>query len=317
LTGFQRYGVAPETLVLTDKGHERIASLDGKEVSVWTGNDFESTSVFKVATEQKILRVTVDNGAEISCSDSHIFYVQPGYKTDVINPTPASELYVGDRLMKAQSYPITLGGTETFPHAYTHGFFVGAERFQKKNGSLSRASIFGARRVVLDDLDIERTDKQTLYFPETLPAMWEIPLSSEFSLETKLEWLAGLFDGGLIKRKNTDRPIWHLYSTSGDFLTQVKLLVQTLGGDTRVIANQDLGRFPYSFRISGQAMQNLIKLNIPTRTHKFPVIDYKRRGITTPKIAKIEDDYRTTDVYNFVGTEGHGAIFNGIYTSSN
>lgn len=319
MTGFQRYGVAPETLVLTRKGHERISSLDGKEAEIWTGSDFETTSIFKVAENKKILRVTTDTGAEICCSFDHIFYHQPGYTTAVIEEVPASELEIGMRLQKSPAFPVTEGGTKVFPHAYTHGFYVGAERFHKRGGALTRASIFGARRSVLEylELDEEKTDNISLHFPSSLPDMWDIPLDSDYSIETKLEWLSGLFDGGLIKRKTTERPIWHLYSTSGDFLGQVKLLIQTLGGDTRVIPNQDLARFPYSLRLSGVALQNLIKLNINPHTHRFPVIQYTRRGITSPKILKIEDDFRDTDVYNFVGTSSYGAIFNGIYTASN
>lgn len=318
MTGFQRYGVAPETLLLTSKGQEKISTLDGKEVDIWNGHEFETVSVFKVADDKRIVRVTTDNGAELACSDDHIFYVQPGYMPDVIVSTAASELEDGMRLMKSSSFPLScLGGEDKFPYAYSHGFYMGNERYQRKNGSLSRASIYGTRRQILDVLDVDHTDKVNLYFPKDFPAKWEIPLDSNYSLETKLEWLAGLFDGGLLKRKLAPKPIWHIYSESKDFLSQVRLLVQTLGGDTRVVANDDLGRAPNSLRISGHAIQNLIKLKIPTKVHKFPVIDYKRRGLTTPKIVTVEDDYRTSPVYNFLETQGHGAIFNGIYTSSN
>jgi ribonucleoside-diphosphate reductase alpha chain len=317
MTGFQQYGVTPETLLLTSKGHQRIDQLAGKEVDIWNGFDFEPTSVFKVATNKRIVRVVANNGTELACSDDHVFYIQNGYTPDGIIRVQASELEEGEKLYRAPSYPVCEGGEEKFPYAYTHGFYIGNERYLRKNGSLSRASIYGVRHPLLEHLELESSDKQNLYFPKDLPDKWEVPLDTKYSLETKLEWLAGLFDGGLLKRKMGPRPIWHIYSENKDFLQQVKLLIQTLGGDARAVSNQDLARASNSFRISGNAIQNLIKLNIPTRLHTFPVIQYKRRGLEAPKIISIEDDFRTSDVYNFVGTEGKAAVFDGMYTSSN
>ena len=317
MTGFERYGVAPETLLLTSKGYERIDTLAGQEVEIWNGHEFEMTSVFKVAEQKRILRVTANNGTELLCSDDHIFYFQPGYMPDVLIPTPASELEEGQRLLKSPTYPVCLGGEETFPHAYTHGFYAGNERYHRKNGSLSRASIYGIRRPILEYLEVESSDKESLYLPHDLQYKWDVPLDSKYSVETKLEWVAGLFDGGLVKRKIAPKPIWHMYSDNLDFLSQVKLLLQTLGAETRAVPNEDLTKAPNSLRVAGSSIQSLIKLNIPTKAHKFPVIEYKRRGIETPKVKSVEDEYRFSDVYNFVGTEGKTAVFNGMYTASN
>jgi ribonucleoside-diphosphate reductase alpha chain len=317
MTGFERFGVVPETLVLTSKGHERISTLEGLETDIWTGSSFETTSVFKVNENKKVFRVLTDTGSELICSEDHVFYVQPGYMPDLIVPTEVRSLEIGARLTKSDLFPFTLGGEENFSYSYSHGYYMGAEKYHRRDGSLSRAAIYGARRPILDELEIAHTNKISIFFPSDFPPLWEVPLGVNYSLETKLEWLAGLFDGGLIKRKITPKPIWHLYSSSSDFLNQVKLLIQTLGGDVRVVPNQDMERLPYSLRISGTAIQNLIKLSIPTKQHKFPVIQYKRRGIATPKVLLIEDEFRTSDIYNFVGTEGKGAIFNGLYTASN
>lgn len=317
MTGFQRYGVTPETLLLTSKGQEKIGTLDGKEVDIWNGHEFETTSVFKVAEQKRILRVTTTNGAELACSDDHIFYVQPNPMPDVVIPTLASSLQEEERLLRSPTYPVCEGGDKEFPYAYTHGFYVGNERYQRRNGSLSRAAIYGQRRPILDTLELAGEDRENLYLPSDMPHKWDLPLDADYSLKTRLEWLAGLFDGGLLKRKLAPRPIWHIYSENLDFLTQVKLLVQTLGGDARAVPNQDLGRAPYSFRISGTAIQNLRKLNIPTQFQKFPAIEYTRRGLELPKVISVEDEYRFSDVYNFIGTETKAAVFNGLYTSSN
>lgn len=319
MTGFSRFGVAPETLLLTSNGQVPIGQLNEQEVDIWDGQEFVTTTVFKVAENQPLVTVTTANGSELECSRDHLFILQPGFKRDKLILTEAQELEIGDRLSKSIAYPVIESGSKEFPYAYTHGFYVGSEKYRQDNKKTSRAAIFGARRPVLDILDIdrERTNNISLYFKEDMPHHTELPLGEDYSLKTRLEWLAGFFDGGVIKRKASHRPIWNAYSESGDLLNNVRLLVQTLGGDTRVVKNEDMYRLPYSWRISNVAMQSLVKLNIPTIYMKFPVIEYTHRGISSPKISKIEDSYRNSDVYNFVGTERKAAIFNGLYTSSN
>lgn len=319
MTGFSRFGVAPETLLLTSNGQVPIGQLNEQEVDIWDGQEFVTTTVFKVAENQPLVTVTTANGSELECSRDHLFIVQPGYRPEKLLLKEAQELEIEERLTKSPAYPTIETGTKEFPYAYTHGFYVGSEKYRRSNNKTSRAAIYGARRPVLDVLDIdrERTDKINLYFKDDMPHYTELPLGEDYSLKTRLEWLAGFFDGGLMKRKATHRPIWNAYSDSGDLLNNVRLLVQTLGGDTRVIKNEDMYRAPYSWRISGKTIQNLIKLEIPTIYMKFPTIEYKRRGVDAPKISKIEDSYRTSDIYNFVGTERQTAIFNGLYTHSN
>ncbi len=52
--------VAPETLILTDKGSFHIADLVDKEVNVWNGDAWSPTIVRKTGTRQKLIKVTVD-----------------------------------------------------------------------------------------------------------------------------------------------------------------------------------------------------------------------------------------------------------------
>jgi ribonucleotide reductase alpha subunit len=52
--------VAPETLILTDKGHEEIKSLAGQTVvKVWNGEVFSEVKVVQTGADQKLIKVTV------------------------------------------------------------------------------------------------------------------------------------------------------------------------------------------------------------------------------------------------------------------
>jgi hypothetical protein len=118
-------------------------------------------------------------------------------------------------------------------------------------------------------------------------------------------------------RKIKPLPIYHLHTNNWDFLVQLKLLFQIMGGDVRITKNEDLTRAYYSIRVSGSVMQKLKKLNMPVQVTEIPEHNYKRRGIDTPKIVSVEDAYRTSDVYNFLGTQAKVAVLNGLYVGTN
>lgn len=70
--------VAPETLILTDKGEFPIKSLTGQTVNVWNGDRWSQTQVHKTGENQKLLKVRLAyDGAEkiIECTPYHKFLI--------------------------------------------------------------------------------------------------------------------------------------------------------------------------------------------------------------------------------------------------
>jgi len=115
--------VAPETLVLTDKGHIEIQSLENQQVNVWNGEEFSQVTINKTGVDQEIIDVYTDDGLKLSCTPYHKFYIQKTYSANSIEQIEAQNLQPGDRLIKSR-YPI-IDGTEQFLYSYTHGFFCG------------------------------------------------------------------------------------------------------------------------------------------------------------------------------------------------
>lgn len=257
------------------------------------------------------------------CSEDFIFYIQEGNLTSKFSKVPVSDIEVGMKVLRVPNCPISEGGTEEFPFAYSHGFYSGAERYWRERRKVSRASIRGVRHAVLPylDLDHEATTKTSLVFDERIPADFEVPLDPKYSVETKLDWLAGVFDSGLMKRKIYPHPIWHLHSDNVDFLYQVKLLLQTLGADSRHISNVDHRFQQYSLRLRAKSAEVLMDLGVPTLVRKFERV--KNFGVIgsqasmSAPIVSIEDAFRSSDIYNFSHTTKQSTILNGIFTASN
>jgi ribonucleotide reductase alpha subunit len=86
--------VVGETKILTDKGYVMIKDVVDKFINVWNGNEFSKSFVTKTGENQKIIKVILNDGAELECTEYHKFYDENGI---VIN---AVDLKNGTKLMK-------------------------------------------------------------------------------------------------------------------------------------------------------------------------------------------------------------------------
>lgn len=98
--------VAPETLILTDKGYLPIASLEGEQVKVWNSKEWSEVTIIKTGTNQPLITVITSGGQELTCTPYHKFYVlhplttpSPEGGGDVGVEKRAIELKVGDSLL--------------------------------------------------------------------------------------------------------------------------------------------------------------------------------------------------------------------------
>lgn len=99
--------VAPETLLLTDKGHLKISDLVGQTVRVWNGTQWSYTEVIKTGVNQ-LLTVMTDSDLSLTCTPYHKFYIVSSQNFPDIE-SRAYELQVGDVLRR-----IDVAGSEAF-----------------------------------------------------------------------------------------------------------------------------------------------------------------------------------------------------------
>lgn len=90
--------VAPETLVLTDKGYKRIDTIADTVVNAWNGEKFSPSTVAKTGENKQLLTVDFSNGATIDATEYHKFYVKTGYGNSKVVEKRTHELQPGDQL---------------------------------------------------------------------------------------------------------------------------------------------------------------------------------------------------------------------------
>lgn len=115
--------VAPETKILTDKGHIEIQTLEGQHVNVWNGEEFSEIEIFKTGKNQQLLEVHTSDGCVLHCTKYHKFFIQNGYNKSKFEVVEAQHLKPKDKIVKCD-YPV-IEGNKTMKSAYTHGFFCG------------------------------------------------------------------------------------------------------------------------------------------------------------------------------------------------
>tara|TARA_Y100000739_G_scaffold55387_1_gene44937 strand:- start:2346 stop:6050 length:3705 start_codon:yes stop_codon:yes gene_type:complete len=125
--------VRGDTLLLTDKGHEVIETLEDKIVNVWNGKEFSEVTVKQTNDSAELLNIHLSDGSELNCTKYHKFYIQEKYPTfnmkqDIIKSKnvkliEAQHLKTGMKLIKCD-YPV-IDNEKILESSYTNGFFSG------------------------------------------------------------------------------------------------------------------------------------------------------------------------------------------------
>lgn len=320
--------VTGDTHILTKKGFVRIDRVANRSLSVWTGSRFENVTPTKNSDSEDICRIEFSDGSFLNCTPYHGFYLESGLKVE------ARELSVGDKLERFK-YPvienkdaIDLGEKL----AYTLGVYAGDG---SKHTERNRNSIwlYDEKQKLLPYLTYVYANKcegSRIHVQLDEDEFdWDkggfVPVNN-YSIESKLDWLAGLLDTDAGFCDNGAYSIW---SVNKRFLYKIKYMLATLGvgsvfslgksaamkmmpdgkGGEKEYWTQDSWRLT----ISGTRISQLVDLGL--NTHRVDV-SYRPTRICDRYI-KIEDIKPLKNkraVYCYTSDSGHG-MFGTVVTA--
>ena len=289
--------VAPETVILTDKGHIEIQNLEGQNIRVWNGEEFSNVDVIKTGTDQELIDVYTDDGSKLTCTPYHKFHIQETYSMNSIKIVDAQDLKPNDKLIKCD-YPV-IDGTDTFLDPYEHGFFCG-------DGT---------------------------YGTDTMNILHDLKPLPNSSLKDKIKWFDGYCDAnGTIKTKN-DEDFLTVKSANEKLLLEVKYLLQTCGINPKINYKNQKGLVYIPLRnnegelrsyeintyfcllLTSCDLHKLVKLGFsPKRLKVSGNKPKKSDDEKIIKILKIKNNNRVDDTYCFTEPKRHMGVFNGILT---
>ena len=321
--------VTPETKILTRDGYVEIQSVAGRKVDVWNGNEWSAAEVIKTGVNQKIIRVVTNSGSELECTEYHKFYVQNGYHKPATE-VRANELKVGDKLINFDLPDIA--GTEEFENAYDNGFFSadGCEFEGKQIVYLyGEKDKLRGRFASITNWRLDQNNKRTVGYSKTLNLKYTVP-TAKHTIKSRLEWLAGYADGdGCIVRVGDNESL-QICSTHQEFLKSVRLMLQTMGVNSKVtrfveervqtMPDGKGGKAEYVCKpawrllVSSSGLHKLRLLGFKTDRLVFEGKKPQRNAEQFITVTEVVDDGRVSDTYCFSEPKRHMGMFEGILT---
>jgi ribonucleotide reductase beta subunit family protein with ferritin-like domain len=279
--------VSGDTKIMTDKGYFNIEDLENQKVNVWNGEKFSNVEI-KYTGNQPLYRVTLSNGMELDCTDGHKWLIRTGNpESCCMEKIETKDLEISSVIHEYDLPTLDIEDKDEFKNPYIHGFFCG-------DGTYCNTYPI--------------TDK--INKPK-----FEVPIN--YSMKTKLEWLAGLCDADGCVNLHTSSI--QINSIDKHFLKDVQILLTTLGihsnlSLTRKVPKND-GSVESGLYISCHSVDRLMEIGF--KPHRLDIINTKPMLKSKPKLLKIESIEKISDdekTYCFNEPLNHTGIFNGILT---
>ena len=327
--------VAPETLILTDKGQFPIKDLAGQTVRVWNGDAFSSTEVVQTGHDQELLSVELSNGSTLTCTPYHKFLIQESYSdkrslADAVR-MDAQDLKIG-MMLKKHSLPTLPGDSALdFKYPYTHGFFCGDGTYTTSHRP--QLCLYGEKKALVPHLAIrtmsgveDASGRLNTWLHEDLEAKFKVPIHA--SLRCRLEWFAGLVDAdGSICRNGTNESI-QVSSIEYAFLKNVQTMLTGMGVQAKVtqafgeretlLPDGKGGYAPFKCQplwrllVSSTGLYHLSTLGFATHRVQWTPRKPQRCAEQFVRVTAVVRTGRYDDTYCFSEPINHAGIFNGV-----
>jgi ribonucleoside-diphosphate reductase alpha chain len=336
--------VAPETMILTKNGYQKISDLVGQVVDVWNGEEWSAVTISKTSDKSRLVRVNFSDGTFLECTEYHKFHLQIGYgsKTEI---KPTTDLVPGDRLIKwTPPAPVEFEDSEDFSYPYTHGFFCGDGTYHSTYSgfrTIPGVSLYGEKKKLVEHLEIrtmsgneDASGRLNVQLPYDLPNKFKVPLRG--AVKTRLDWFAGLCDAdGHIQGcpGNPSQKSISVGSIHMNFLRDIQLMLHTLGVSSVIGLLREAGETElpdgkggkkmfetqtcWRLVVSALGVETLI--NAGFTTHRLDLSDFtpvSRDVRQYVRVVSVEDNGRMDATYCFNEPKRHMGIFNGVITGN-
>lgn len=334
--------VAPETKILTKHlGWVSIESVANIPVDVWNGQKWVTVTPQKTGTQRKLLRVILSCGDEIECTEQHKWHVVEGY-TGRTSIKETHELESGDKLIKFD-LPVMFDGrdstVEDLNEMYWRGFYQGdgceAQGYNRVYFYGNKKTLAPAFERHFEKEIVYKTDQEyqdRIYYH--LKKNWSktfVP-TEKSTMTEKLSWFAGLCDADGTITRNGDNESLQLCSVDLSFLRKIRLMLQTLGVNTKIAQCRIEGNYKlpdgvgglkeypcqtaYRLLVSSSGLYQLATLGFTTERLSFVTRKPQRNAEQFVTVVDVVDDGRVDDTFCYTEPETNLALFNGVMTGN-
>jgi len=331
--------VAPETEILTKKGWRRIVDTQDKTLEIWNGFEWSEVTPRQTGIDQELVTVKTSDGQQLDCTKYHKWFIQEGKKV-VVKQT--NELLLGDKIVK-NDLPIITEDEQDLECAYSNGFYSG-DGCKIKSGK-KRFYFYGEKKKLLKRIKSElktvikenhQPKQDRIYFDTNYYCVLDKFFVPKYyhSIESRLDWLAGISDSDGTIANNGDNQSLQIGSVNKDFLLDIQKMLRTLGCNPKVTLarNSDEFYLPmndgsgnnklYKCKETNRILINsndlflLYKLGLRFDRLKYTPREPQRKSDHYVSIRSIEDNGRIDDTYCLTEPKRGSVLFNGILTGN-
>ena len=294
--------VSPGTFVLTDHGHQPIYSLCAdnypveqqelyRTVRIWNGTEFSEVEVKKTNTDCVFVEVATTDGATLTCTPYHKFYVRNGMN-EVITKE-AQELLPGDLLENCRSWPI-LDNDQIVT--------------EPDSSKLEEIHKMGCD----DAITLLKMDPELSI---------QVPVNKE--MHSKMAWLCAFIEAHVKMAIDENHSYVAVQSVSRTILEDLKYMLQTCGINTiaYIYSSNIKSKAVGEWRITMVQLRYLNSIGYI----KFPTFDLDIGPINRSEMESMEMNPNVRvlsikpsplrdDSYCFTEPKEHAGVFNGIRT---
>ena len=301
--------VSPGTMVLTDKGqypiyslcpdnHSELTRSQYESVRVWNGNEFSEVQVKKTNTNVSFITVNTTDGAKLTCTPYHKFYIRDGNGSVVTKE--AKELLPGD-IVDTWAWP-AVDSDEILP--------------TRKD---SNEFLLKLHKIGMDDVK-----KNALLDPSK---SIQVPVNKQ--IRYKMAWFSAFIEPFVLEAVEKDISLIAVPSASQQVLEDFKYMMQICGFNTvihyYITATETVNGAIGEWRLTMAQLRYLNSLG-----HIYFPTELARKTVVLPELSKTEYDsiemqpivrIRSVtpcslidDSYCFSEPKEHAGIFNGIRT---
>jgi len=295
--------VSGDTLILTDDGYFKILDLLDKDVNVWNGKEFTSTTI-KFTGKSKLYCVKLSNGIELKCTPEHKWFIKNNLNEKEIIFT--KDLKENDIIYPYELPIMDINDPDEFMNPHLHGFFCGDE-VQSNNLSIIYLSL--EKEELLEYFESANYEKNDNYIKLDISDKinknkFFVPIN--YSINTKIKWLEGIFHSCIdINKKNNNLEI---FSINYDFIKNIQLLLTTLNIKSNIISKDN----KFLININNSELNKLLNLGFKSNK-KIDLIELNNTNFDI-YINQVTILDSINDTYCFTEPKEHAGIFNGCLT---